>query len=191
MNEKRYVALDRDGTVIEDKNYLADPNGVELCRNAGEGLRAIVSMGLGLVIVTNQSGIARGYLGERDLEAVHRRMFEVLAEYGVQLDGVYHCPHGPDEGCSCRKPASGLMDRAAGELGFDPSRGFVIGDKPSDIELGRNVGARTILVRTGNGGRTERQKSVRADFVANDLLQASSIIRQCLESKSRFEERKP
>jgi D-glycero-D-manno-heptose 1,7-bisphosphate phosphatase len=183
MGRKRCVILDRDGTVIEDKDYLADPDGVELCPQAGEGLRAIAAMGLGLVIVTNQSGIARGYFSEEDLQAIHRRMSDVLFSCGVRLDGLYYCPHGPDEGCSCRKPAPAMVKRAAEELGFDPARSFVIGDKASDIQLGHNVGATTILVRTGNGRRTEMENAATPDHVADNLLKASSIIRQCLEKE--------
>jgi D-sedoheptulose 7-phosphate isomerase len=129
-----------------------------------------------LVVVTNQSAIGRGFFDEARLDEIHRRLRELLAEEGVVLDGIYHCPHVPDDGCRCRKPGIELLERAAAEHGFDPSRSFVVGDKPCDIELGRAVGARTLLVRTGYGTGHEAAGDACADFVVDDVSAAADII---------------
>ncbi|MEF2229736.1 MAG: HAD family hydrolase [Pseudodesulfovibrio sp.] len=178
--EKRYVLLDRDGTVIRDKHYLSDPDGVELLEGAAEGLAAMAAMGLGLVLVSNQSGVGRGYFDDASVRACNRRMAELLAPHGVAFDGVYYCPHAPEEACVCRKPEPGLVERAARDLGFDPARGFMVGDKTADMGVGRAVGATTILVRTGRGAEHEPLCRELADFVADDLRAAAERIRTLL-----------
>ncbi len=153
---RRYVLLDRDGTVIVERNYLSDPSQVELIPGAAEGLRSLSRMGLGLLIVTNQSGIGRGYFDDARLAEIHGRMCGMLADEGVVLDGIYVCPHTPEEGCDCRKPRTGLISQAAARHGFEPAEAFVIGDKACDIELGQRIGACTLLVRTGYGAQYEK-----------------------------------
>lgn len=173
---RRYVLLDRDGTIIVDKHYLSDPEGVELLPGAVEGLQRMRAMGFGLAVLSNQSGIGRGYFDEASVLACNRRLAELLADRGVTVDGFYHCPHGPGEGCDCRKPAPGLMERAAAELGFDPAQCWMIGDKAADMGLGRATGAATILVLTGKG-KTHRPRCVDdTDHVAADLAEAAGII---------------
>jgi D-glycero-D-manno-heptose 1,7-bisphosphate phosphatase len=176
MTERRFVLLDRDGTLNEERHYLADPAGLALYPGTIEGLRRLADLGLGLIVVTNQSGIARGYFDHEALERVHDRLCEVLAVHDVYLDGIYVCPHGPDEGCACRKPCPGMVEQAARDLGFDPARAFVIGDRPADVELGRAVGARTILVRTGYGAETVAEGKAEADAVVADLTEAARVI---------------
>src|SRR5690606_21848860 len=129
------VFLDRDGTIVVERNYLADPARVELVPGAAAALRALAEAGYALVVVTNQSGIARGLYGEGEFRAVQRRIEELLAREGIRLDGVYHCPHHPDYTgpCECRKPAVGLYLRAARELGLDLSRSVCIGDRLKDV----------------------------------------------------------
>jgi D-glycero-D-manno-heptose 1,7-bisphosphate phosphatase len=144
-------------------------------------LRELASLGLGIVVITNQSAIGRGYLDETDLERIHRRMSSLLGERGAHLDGIYWCPHRPEEQCDCRKPRTGLARRAAGELGFDPGRGFVVGDKSADVELGKALGASTLLVRTGKGARTEQERTARPDHVVDDLRQAARLIARLVE----------
>ena len=177
---RRFVLLDRDGTVIVDKNYLADHRQVELMPLAAEGLRRMRQMGLGLLVVSNQSGVGRGYFGLAELERVHARMSELLKAQGIELDGIYFCPHAPEEACACRKPQTGLAERAAAELGFDPASCFVIGDQDADMGLGRALKAKTILVRTGNGTQAEADGAAAPDYVANDLLEAASLIARLL-----------
>jgi D-glycero-D-manno-heptose 1,7-bisphosphate phosphatase len=166
--------LDRDGTINVERHYLADPDQVELVAGAAEGLRALRELGLELVVVTNQSGVGRGYFTERTLAAIHARLLACLAEQGVELDAIYVCPHAPTAGCRCRKPDTGLLERAARERGFDPREAFVIGDKASDVELGRRAGSTTILVRTGYGA--EAAATAGADHVVDDLRGAARVI---------------
>jgi D-glycero-D-manno-heptose 1,7-bisphosphate phosphatase len=161
--------LDRDGTIVVDKHYLADPDGLELLPNALEGLRELRALGALLVIVTNQSGVGRGYFPAETVDRMHKRLGELLAEGGVELDGIYVCPHAPDDGCDCRKPASGLFLRAAADLGLELSDGFVLGDKDADVEAGRRVGATAILVGRGPVGDA---------LHAPNLLAAARLIRK-------------
>ncbi len=145
--------LDRDGTIMVERGFLADPAGVELIPGATEGLRALREAGYALVLVTNQSGIARGYFGVDEFRAVQARLEALLAAEGIALDGVYLCPHHPDfgEACDCRKPAPGLYRRAAAELRLDLARSLFIGDRLSDVEAAGALGGRGILLRTGYG----------------------------------------
>jgi D-glycero-D-manno-heptose 1,7-bisphosphate phosphatase len=176
---RRFAVVDRDGTVIVNRPYLADPEGVELLPGAAAGLRALQVLGLGLVIVTNQSGVARGDIPLAALEGIHRRLREVLAAEGVELDGIYHCPHLPDDGCACRKPGPALVHRAASELGFEPSAVFVIGDDRCDVELGRRLGASCLLVRTGHGAAVAARVPPSVEVV-EDLRSAAAVIRRLL-----------
>lgn len=179
---RRFVILDRDGTLIVEREYLADPKDVALLPGAGAAVRSLQQMGLGVVLITNQSGVGRGFFTLDQLALVQRRVIQLLAEEGVRLDGVYICPHAPDAACACRKPEPGLLRQAAAELGFHPEDSIVIGDKPDDIEMGRRAGATTVLVRTGYGARFE--SSVAADFVVDDLVGAMRLIRSLLLQKT-------
>ena len=181
MEPRRFVLLDRDGTVIANEPTLVEPDEVALIEGAAAGMRHLVSLGLGVVIVTNQSAIGRGLLDEPGLAAVHARLTERLREEGVHVDGIFHCPHHPDDACACRKPKSGMVDRAVAVFGFDPAQCFVVGDSASDIELGRGLGATTILVRTGHGSDTETS-GVPADHVVDDLGAAGVLIGELLRS---------
>ncbi len=183
MTPARFVVLDRDGTIIVERQYLSAPEQVELLPGAGTGLRAMRDLGLGLVIVTNQSAVGRGYFDIARLDEIHGRLRELLAAEGVEIDGIYICPHTPEDGCGCRKPLPGLLLRASQELGFDPARAFVIGDKPCDIELGQAVGATTILVRTGYGAGHETARTVTPDYVADNLLNAAEFLQRSLAGR--------
>jgi len=173
---RRWVALDRDGTLIEEVPYLADPWRVRLLPGAGQAVRLLRQMGLPMVLITNQSGIGRGYFELERLGEIHARLFALLAAEGATLDGVYCCPHRPEEGCPCRKPALGLLQQAARDLGLRPQDAFVIGDKECDLELGRRAGATAILVETGWGRETAARCGLQAHLVAADLWQASQAI---------------
>ena len=170
------VLLDRDGTVNVERNYLSDPDGVELQPGVAAGLRRLRAAGYALVVLTNQSGLARGYFMPARLEEIHARLRALLAAEGIILDGIYVCPHGPDDACDCRKPLPGLAYRAATELGLDLSRSVMIGDKVTDVGLGRAIGARTVFVRTGHGAVEEAVAAPLADFVADDLEKAADWI---------------
>jgi D-glycero-D-manno-heptose 1,7-bisphosphate phosphatase len=175
VSARRFVLLDRDGTLIAERNYLARVEDVELLPGTTQGLRLLHQAGLGLAVLTNQSGLGRGYFDWAALNDVHAHLTQLLADEGVSLDGIYVCPHTPDDDCDCRKPQPGLAQQAASELRFDPAASFVLGDKPCDIELGRRIGATTLLVRTGYGAHWERE-GLQADHIVDDMLAAAHII---------------
>jgi D-glycero-D-manno-heptose 1,7-bisphosphate phosphatase len=160
IGDKRQAAvfLDRDGTINEEVGYLDRLDKLRLVPGAAKAIRLINESGMKAVVVTNQSGVARGIFDEAFVDEVHERLREMLREERASLDGVYFCPHHPTEGrgrylrrCDCRKPAPGLLLRAAAELSLDPERSYMIGDTVKDIEAAARIGARGILVRTGYG----------------------------------------
>jgi D-glycero-D-manno-heptose 1,7-bisphosphate phosphatase len=173
---RRFIILDRDGTIIEEREYLSQPEQVTLIPGAGAALRELQQMGFGLVVITNQSGVGRGIFDQYHLDRVHQRLKQLLEDEGVRLDGLYVCPHKPEDDCACRKPRLGLLQKAAGELGFNLANCIVIGDKDCDIEMGHAVGALTFLVRTGHGSQVENEAV--ADFVVEDLAAATAVIRR-------------
>ncbi|MFN8855288.1 MAG: D-glycero-alpha-D-manno-heptose-1,7-bisphosphate 7-phosphatase [Planctomycetaceae bacterium] len=176
---RRLVLLDRDGTLNIERHYLADPDQLELLPGVIPALRLLREHGLGLVVVTNQSGVARGLISPAQLAAVHERLHQLLGEAGIELDGVYFCPHGPQSVCHCRKPRAGMALQAARELGGTLSESFVVGDKRADIGLGQAIGATTLLVRTGYGAETERDwpgEGPRPTAIVNDLPAAAEFI---------------
>ena len=171
----RVVLLDRDGTLVVDRHYLSDPGGLEFLPGAPEGLRRLHERGYRLVIISNQSGVGRGLLSLQQLRAVNARLAEMVRSIGAQLAGVYCCPHRPEEGCPCRKPGTLLVEQAARELGFDPRAAFVVGDKASDVELGRRLGAVSILIGS------LALPGTFPDHVVPDLREAACLIEK-LES---------
>ena len=163
--------LDRDGTVIEDRNYLGDPDGVELLPGAAAAIARLNRAGMPVVLVTNQSGIGRGYFSEDDYSAVHQRLVALLAESGAEITAAYHCPHSPDTvpPCDCRKPRDGLFRRASEDLGLDLASAVYIGDRVRDVEAGTRAGGRGIIIR-GPGSDSERIPA--GAEVASDLAEA-------------------
>lgn len=171
------VFVDRDGTIIAEKSYLADPARVELIPGSAEALRRLRDAGFALVVVTNQSGIARGLYGEEDYAAVAARLDEILAEYGAVPDETRYCPHHPDVTgpCDCRKPDTGMHRRAAERLGLDPARSYFVGDKVSDVLPSGVLNGQGILVRTGYG--SEQESAVpEGTWVVDDLADAARRI---------------
>jgi D,D-heptose 1,7-bisphosphate phosphatase len=155
------VFLDRDGTINEEVGYMDRLEKLKLIPVAAEAIRLINSSGMRAVVVTNESGVARGLFDEAFVETVHVRLREMLRGEGAFLDGIYFCPHHPTEGrerylltCDCRKPAPGLLLQAAADLNLDPVRSYMVGDTLKDIEAGIRAGARGILVRTGYGSES-------------------------------------
>lgn len=167
--------VDRDGTIIRETEYLSDPCGVELLPGAVEGLRALNGAGYAVVVVSNQSGIARGLYDEAAYHAVQRRLIGLLAAHAVPVAGSYHCPHHPDfsGACECRKPATGLFQRAVQEHALDPARSVFIGDRLRDIEAARELGGRAFLVRTGYG-QEEAERAGDDVVVCDDLAAAAA-----------------
>jgi len=160
MEAKKWQAvfLDRDGTINEEVGYLDRMEKLQLIPGAAEAIRLINKSGMKAVIVTNQSGVARGVFDEAFVEKTHTHLRDILRAEGASLDGIYYCPHHPTEGrveylkiCDCRKPAPGMLLRAAEELRIDPNHSYMVGDTLKDIEAGAKAGAQGILVRTGFG----------------------------------------
>ncbi len=170
----RAVFLDRDGTIARDVHYCSRPQDFELLRTVPEAVKLLNGHGFKVVVVTNQSGVARGYFTEATLSEIHRKMIDGLRRYGACVDAVYYCPHHPDDGCRCRKPGTALFRQAAGELGIDVARSYVVGDAPVDIEAGRALGSRTVLVTTGPGGWPDLPHP--PDHTASNLLEAAEWI---------------
>ena len=178
--KKPAVFLDRDGTLIHDRpgHYLADPAKLRFYVHAFEALRLLSRLGYRLIVVTNQSGIARGYLTLRTAAAINRRLQKALARKGVGLDGIYFCPHGPGEGCGCRKPAPGLIKEAAGRHNIDLARSYVIGDKLGDMRLAAALKLRGVFVKTGHG-RSQLEKypgPLKKQVVKKNILAAARWI---------------
>lgn len=167
--------LDRDGTIMVEKNYLADPDGVELIPGAVTALRRFRDAGYALVLITNQSGIGRGYFTEEDFRAVQRRLDRLLADHGVAFDATYYCPHHPEETCACRKPGTALFAQAIRELGLDPHGSLFIGDRLNDVLPASVLGGRGVLVRTGYGA-AEETGAADTVVVADDLDAASRAL---------------
>lgn len=184
------IFIDRDGTLNEDIGYVSSPAQLVLYPWAAEAVRLINNSGLKAIIITNQSGIARGMYTEDDLDKIHSRMIEELSREGARIDAVYYCPHHPEVGdaryrvaCDCRKPRIGMVNAAAREHNIDLARAFVIGDKASDIELAGNAGARGALVMTGYGRETLAHPDrwpCKPAIIARNLLEA---VKQILDSE--------
>lgn len=181
------VFLDRDGTIIEDRGYLADPADVQLLPGAVDALRRLSARGFRLVVVSNQSGVARGLFDENRLADVHARLESLLAAEGVRLDAAYYCPYldGPEavveryrRDSELRKPRPGMLLQAARELGLDLSQSWMVGNSPSDVEAGRRAGCRTILLHT-NGSPIP---AAPATFLARGVEEAADLVEQTLAS---------
>jgi D-glycero-D-manno-heptose 1,7-bisphosphate phosphatase len=162
---KRLALIDRDGTIILDKVYLSDPDGIEFTPGAIEGLQLLRDAGFALVLITNQSGIARGFFDVATVERIHDRLQSLLAAEGLSLEAIYFCPHGPDDGCGCRKPAPGMVTKAMHDLGFRAHQVVLVGD--SDADMGAAAAAGVKGVRVAAGGKSA---SIGA---ARDFLEAA------------------
>lgn len=163
----RALFLDRDGTIIRDTGYVRDPASVELLPGAAHALKEARALGYELVVVSNQSGVARGIISAEELAAVQSRVDELLAGEGVVFDDVRFCLHGPDDGCACRKPAPGMLLTVAKERAIDLARSVMIGDKESDVVAGRKAGCKTILLGS---------ESANADYAVAALADALAIL---------------
>jgi D-glycero-D-manno-heptose 1,7-bisphosphate phosphatase len=185
MSHRGAVFLDRDGTLIEEVGYLDRVERVRLFPWSVAAIRALNDANIPVVLITNQSGVARGFFTEAVVDEVHRHIGKLLAAGGARLDAYYYCPHHRDGkiaqyafACDCRKPGRGLVDRAARDLNVDAARSFTVGDRWLDVALARNIGGRGILVRTGYGADEERRApdGLAADAVVNNLVEAASWI---------------
>jgi D-glycero-D-manno-heptose 1,7-bisphosphate phosphatase len=185
---KAAVFLDRDGTLIEESGYLDRLDLLAFFPYTTDAVRLLNRAGFAVVVVTNQSGVARGLLPEAFVHEAHRFITDRLARGAARIDAYYFCPHHPDgivaeyrQRCDCRKPAPGLLLKAASDLDLDLRWSFAVGDRWQDIDAGKSVGARAVLVRTGVGRATEtaRQNRLEPDAIAENLIEAVSwILRQ-------------
>jgi D-glycero-D-manno-heptose 1,7-bisphosphate phosphatase len=171
---RRAVFLDRDGTLMVDVGYPRDPAQVQLLPGVAEGLAACREAGYLLAIISNQSGVGRGYFGPEAVAGVHRQLLALLAERGITVDDAQYCLHAPEDRCDCRKPSPRMILRSAERLGADLQQSFMVGDKPSDVEAGRLAGCRTILLRDDRS----RTDPGAADFVARDWDEVANRIRE-------------
>lgn len=170
------VFLDRDGTISEEVGYLNHLSRFRMFPYAGAAIRRLNDAGLAVFVVTNQSGVARGYFPESFVRQVHEHMKRELHRQGARLDGIYFCPHDADEGCECRKPETGMLQQAAREHCLDLRRSFVVGDRFLDMEMGFRGGCKTVYVRTGWGVGEEAWQSKnwprQPDTIVDDLERA-------------------
>lgn len=171
MDRRKFVFLDRDGTIIKDKCYMSDPGDLEFIKGSVEALKRLQET-FSLVVVTNQSGIGRGRFKHDDYATFNRRFLRSLEDLGIKVEATLYCPHDPDEGCDCRKPKTKLVDDwlSAEGIILDRDNSFVVGDKMSDVELGKNLGVKSILI-------SNKARDASSDYlVAKDIKEATEII---------------
>lgn len=191
------IFLDRDGTINEELEFISDPDNVILIPGSAEAIHEANQLGLKVLVITNQSGIARGFVKEEELVRVNNRLVELLNEKGAHLDAVYFCPHHPEYGeppyrmfCDCRKPSTGMLKQAEAEFSIDLKKSFVIGDRIVDIQTAIPVGAKSILVLTGYGqDEYERVKSqnIYVDYVAKDLFDAIQFVKKSINPENAID----
>jgi D-glycero-D-manno-heptose 1,7-bisphosphate phosphatase len=177
------IFLDRDGTIIVEKDFLGDPAGIELLPRAVDALKILKKHGYLVICVSNQSGVARGYYGEDAVRAVNDRLIKILKDHHATVDGIYYCPHHPHadlpgyrKNCDCRKPKTRMARQAMKDFAIDLGRSAMVGDRAADVEFGKNLGIPAILVTTGYGRaereRIEDENLVPPDYIATDLYEA-------------------
>lgn len=177
------VFIDRDGTMARDVTYCSCPEDFELFPETAEGIKLLSENGFKVIVVTNQSGIARGYFTEETLGKIHEKMKGELAGAGTRVDAIYYCPHHPDDGCDCRKPKPGMALQGALDLDIDLSQSYVVGDMDMDIEMGHRIGCKTLLIGDKKDKLlplTEEGKVI-ADAIVSDLLEAARRILDGIE----------
>ncbi|MBI1804028.1 MAG: D-glycero-beta-D-manno-heptose 1,7-bisphosphate 7-phosphatase [Ignavibacteriae bacterium] len=187
------IFLDRDGTINEEVDFLSNPDNLNLIPRSVDAIREANTLGFKVFIITNQSGIARGFLSEERLSEIHKRLLASLKVKHAAIDAIYYCPHHPELGnapfvkdCDCRKPRIGMLQQAATEFNVDLTRSFVIGDRMIDIQTGNNAGATSILVLTGYGKEELdlcRQNNVPIACIANDLFDAMEFVKRTAQHK--------
>ncbi|MFN0158951.1 MAG: D-glycero-beta-D-manno-heptose 1,7-bisphosphate 7-phosphatase [Bacteroidota bacterium] len=195
--ERIGVFLDRDGTINVEVDFVRTPDQLQLIAGAAQAIRRLNDLGVVVCVISNQSGIARGYLTEDDLGRIHERLSRNLKQEDAHVDRIYYCPHHPTEGiapyvleCECRKPKAGMLRWAERDLGVDLSKSFLVGDRLGDIQAGKAVGATTILVRTGYGEmalRDNRIHTIPPDFIAADISEAVEYILNTLKGRHNLE----
>jgi len=172
----RAIFLDRDGTIARDVHYCRRPEDLELLPTVGGGIRLLNKAGFKVIVVTNQSGIARGYFTEEMLDKIHQKMISDLARYGAHIDAIYYCPHHPDEGCACRKPKPKLAYQGIRDLRVDCQRSYVIGDRLMDVQLAKNINCKSVMIENSRGQGELKDCDILPDYIARDLESAARWI---------------
>jgi histidinol-phosphate phosphatase family protein len=181
--------LDRDGTIIEDKDFIKSPDEIEFVPGSLEAIKMLRSLRYRIVVISNQSGIGKKILTEKMVNDVNQSFLRQLEEQSAPVDALYFCPHHPDDDCGCRKPKTGMIEQAVKELRLDLEDAVVVGDKLADVKLGKKIGATTVLVLTGYGREMldklkDSNPDEKPDFVAENLLSAASWIRDSARPES-------
>ena len=174
---KRAVFLDRDGTLIEEADYLARAEDLKLFPFAAQAIRLLNENDFLVILITNQSGVGRGFFDENALAEIHAKLVSDLSEDGAALDAIYFCPHTPENDCACRKPKTAMIERAARDFAIDLVNSWTIGDKAFDVELGFNAGTKSALVLTGYGIEERERLREKPDLIAENLLEAVKAIK--------------
>ncbi|MFC2143091.1 D-glycero-beta-D-manno-heptose 1,7-bisphosphate 7-phosphatase [Candidatus Aenigmatarchaeota archaeon] len=180
------VFLDRDGVINEDRGFINTIDDIILYENSGKAIKMLNDSGFLVIIITNQPVIARGEITEKGLNEIHEKMKNMLAKDGAKIDKIYYCPHHPDKGfpgerpeykieCNCRKPKTGMVEQAVKDFDIDVASSFFVGDKTTDIKAGKDAGCKTILVKTGIGGK-DNVFDITPDYVCNDILDAVKTV---------------
>lgn len=179
---KKAIFLDRDGTINRDsKNYIKSTEEFVIFPNTAKGLKILQDIGYELIVITNQSGISRGFFSIEDLDNIHNKLIAELEQTGISLLDIYYCPHLPEENCECRKPKLKNVQKAIDDYDLDINNSWFIGDSEKDIITGQNASCKTMLVLSGVRGITEKtinSWSIKPDFISKDLLEAAKIIRK-------------
>lgn len=174
--KNKAIFLDRDGVINRDVPYCSCPEDFELLPGVIEGILLLNKNGFKVVVVTNQSGVSRGYFTENMLAKIHEKMQHEFAIHGAHIDAIYYCPHHPDDNCTCRKPSASMLFKAASHFNIDLNQSYVIGDSAIDIEMGRKAGCKTFLISLSGHKVTSNKAPVDADFIAPDVLTAACLI---------------
>ena len=163
--------IDRDGTINANIGYIDSPDSFKMYSGVAEGIKLLNEDGFKVIIITNQSGIARGFFSEETLDKIHNKMKKELSDKGAKIDAIYYCPHHPDEKCSCRKPNPGLIEKATNDLDIDTKKSFILGDRMLDVEAGHKKGCKTVLVPENKEKvNIEMEESkIEPDYVCDDF----------------------
>lgn len=174
---EKVVFLDRDGTISQDSpDHIKSWEELHIFPNTKAGIKLLNDNGFNIIIITNQSVIARGMVTKKELEYIHSKLVEELEAYGCKIHKIYYCPHHPDDGCNCRKPKPGLLLKAAEENDIDTSKSYMVGDRMMDVEAGRKVNCKTILISSELGKKELKNSILKPDYIAKDLLDTGQWI---------------
>lgn len=178
----RAVFIDRDGTINVNFGYINNPDDFKMYPGVKDGIKLLKDNGFKIIIITNQSGIARGYFSEETLEKIHEKMKSELSKEGAMIDAIYFCPHHPDEKCNCRKPKPGMLEKAIKDFNIDIEKSFIIGDRMLDVEAGHKIGCKTVLVpeRKDLVWQERKESIIEPDYVCDDFISGIKwILKNC------------